>query len=179
MKLLRYCAMIVMLTCMTTGVMGQSAPADRASGQEQNELKGIREALDRLVALHRADEQYREVDLVLKRIDLWVRRLAPLEQRLVSAEAQIRSDEENLQALERMHEQNQSMLDEEIREGTDTRRSGTRRMLEDIERSRIGVEESMRAARLRVQEHENELARGQKQIAILDESLLELLESDR
>ena len=51
-------------------------------------------------------------------------------------------------------------------------------MLEDIERSRIGGVERMEPRRLRLQELENELSRGRRQISILDEKLLELLESE-
>ncbi len=180
MKPLRHCVVAIVIVSATVfaSVAEQPTPAEPLPANVGQELRGIRQALDQLVRLQQMDDQLRRVDQVLQRIQLWVNRLAPLEQKLSSTEAEIRKAEEGLEALERMREQHQDRLKEEIRDGVDAPRSETRRMLEDIERSRIGGEERMEPRRLRLQELENELSRGRRQISILDEKLLELLESE-
>jgi len=179
MKLLRYCAIVSVLTWVAAGVFAQKPPEDSVSAQVGQELRGIREALEQLVELHKSDRHYRDVDLLLKRIDTAVRRLAPLEQKLAGAREALRKVEKSLEAVNRMQEQHESYLQEQIREGSDTPRSETRVMLKDIERSRIGYEKTIEATRLRTQEHENELALELKQIDRLDDRLLDLLESER
>jgi chromosome segregation ATPase len=177
MKLIRYCAIVTVLTWVAAGVFSQTPPEDSVSAHVGQELTGIREALEQLVELRTSDRHYRDVELILKRIDTAVRRLAPLEQRLATAQEVLRRVEKSLQALERMQEQHASYLQEQIREGSDTPRSETRVMLKDIERSRIGYEENIEATRLRIQEYENELALKLKQIDMLDERLLDLLDA--
>ena len=179
MKLLRYCTIVTVLTWMAAGIFGQTPPEDSESAQVGRELRGIREALEQLVKLQNSDKHYRDVELILKRIDTAVRRLAPLEQKLAGAEEALRRTEKSLQAVSRMKEQHDGYLQEQIREGSDTPRSETRVMLKDIERSRTGYEENIEASRLRIQDYENELALKLKQIDMLDERLLDLLESER
>ena len=80
--------------------------------------------------------------------------------------------------VDRMQEQHEGYLRDQIREGSDTPRSETRVMLKDIERSRIGYEKNIEDTSLRIQEYENELALELKQIDLLDDRLLDLLESE-
>ena len=124
-------------------------------------------------------ERHQQVDLVLKRIELRERRIEPLERRLRSAESEIEGIEEQLKTLERMREQQEELLDDEIREGADVQRSGTRDMLDDIKRSQVGAEERLESVRMRMQQYENDLSAGRREIEILDEMLMELLEDER
>ncbi len=100
----------------------------------------------------------------------------PLEAKLVSVEEKIEKDEGNLQALARMKEQQETYLQEQIKEGVDSPRSETRTALKDIERSVKGFEERTKARLLRKQEIENDLAMRRKDTEILDELLMEMLE---
>lgn len=177
MKPIRFLAILITAGVVIT-TLGQSSATEPSSAVIGEELRGIREALDRLVALQRRSEGYQETELILKRLDLWVRRLEPLERMLSSAEAELRAGEEQLQMLERMRAEQEKLLEEEIRQGVDLPRSEARRELQDIERSRVGVEERTKATRMRMQQYENDLAAGQKKIAILDDRLLQLLGSD-
>lgn len=181
MNLMRHRALA---TVISIAAVIASAPArahspESASESGVGELRGIRQALEQLAELHKSDGPYRDMDLLLKRIDTAVRRLAPLEQKLAASEEVLRRVEKSLQALDRMQEQHDSYLQEQIREGSDTPRSETRVMLKDIERSRLGYEETIEATRLQIQEYENELALKLKQIDSLDERLLDLLDSER
>jgi len=160
-------------------VAGQAPATDAPSGLLSEDVQGIRRALDRLVVLLEITQRHQEVDLVLKRIELRERRMEPLERRLRSAENEIEGIEEQLQALERMREQQEEALDEEIREGVDVPRSETRRLLDDIERSEAGAAERLESVRMRVQQYENDLAHGRREIEILDDMLMDLLEDDR
>ncbi len=78
--------------------------------------------------------------------------------------------------LARMKEQQETYLQEQIKEGVDKPRSETRIMLKDIERSAEFREEGKKARLLRKQEIENDLAMGRKDTEILDELLMEMLE---
>ncbi len=176
MKPLLFGAILALLTVTSGPVAAQPASTDLASAQLVEEMKGIRLALDRLVAFRQSNDKYQRVELVMKRIELAVKRLAPLEAKLVSVEEKIEKYDGNLQALARMKEQQKTYLQEQIKEGVDSPRSETRIALKDIERSVDGNEKRIEAARLRVQEIENELARGRRETEILDEMLMELLE---
>lgn len=160
-------------------VAAQSAATDYAPGDLSKDVQGIRQALDRLVVMLEITQRHQEIDLVLKRIELRERRMEPLERRLRSVENEIKDFEEHLKTLDRMQEQHEDILDEEIREGADAQRSETRRMLDDIKRTRVGAEERLESARMRMQQHENDLAHSRREIEILDEMLMELLEDDR
>jgi predicted nucleic acid-binding Zn-ribbon protein len=159
--------------------VGQPVATGRVDGQLAEDVQGIRRTLDRLVGLLETARHHRQVDLLLKRIELRERRLEPLEGRLSSAEAELQRTEEYLQTLERMRDQHEELLNQEIRDGADAPRSDTRRTLEEIRRSWTGAEERLEAARMRVQRYENELTDGRRDIEILDEMLLELLEAER
>jgi flagellar biosynthesis chaperone FliJ len=172
-------AILAALILSALPVAGQSATTDDAPGKLAEDVKGIRQALDRLVALVEITQRGQQVDLVLKRIELRERRMEPLERRLRSAEREIEEFEEQLKMLERMQEQHEDVLHEEIRDGVDTARSDTRRMLDDIKRSQVGAAERLESVRMRMQQHENDLAAGRREIEILDEMLMELLEDER
>ncbi len=169
-------AILVLLTVTIGPVAAQPASTDLVSAQLAEEMKGIRQALDRLVAFRESTDYYQRVELVMKRIELSERRLMPLEAKLVTVEAAIEKDEGNLQALARMKEQQETFLKEQISEGVDKPRSETRIMLKDIERSVEGFEEKKKDRLLRKQEIENDLAMGRKDTEILDELLMEMLE---
>ena len=181
MKPMRYGAVVVAvaIAAIIPLAIGQPRSSETISEFEGEELNGIRLALEQLVELYKNERSFRDVELILKRIDTAVSRLAPLERKLAVAEEVVRKAEKNNQTLERMKEQQEGYLEEQIREGTDMPRSETRVMLKDIERSREGNEETIEDTRLRVQEYENELAMKLKQIESLDEMLLDLLDSER
>jgi len=164
------------LILWATPAAAQAAPTDYEAAQLADDVRGIRQALDRLVALTEIGQQHRKIDLVLKRIELRERRLEPLQRRLASAEAEVDRKEEQLKVLARMLEQHEEALDAEIRDGRDDAHSETRRTIEDIKRSQIGATERLETAQLRVQLYENDLAIGQREIEILDGTLAELLE---
>jgi chromosome segregation ATPase len=176
MKLLRLGAIFVLVALAVAPVAGQPASTDLISPQLAEDLKGIRSALDRLVALHEVDQRHREVELLLKRIGLRERRLEPLQTRLQYAEVEVRNHEDQLKTLEKMREQHEDLLKEEIKDGTDTPRSETRRMLEDLQRTRKSVSERVEAAEIRLRQLQDEIAEEQEEIEILDEMLTELLE---
>jgi hypothetical protein len=178
MRTVRYCVVVTVLIAAGVGVVTYSAPEDPAAARVGQELRGIREALEQLVVLQQVSERQRETELVLMQIDLAVRRIAPLEREVAGAKEELRAAEENLQALDRMEEQHEAYLQQQIREGTDTPRSETRMMLESIERTRTGREETMEDTGLRIQLLENELAAKRRRIEILDDRLLDLLESE-
>ena len=67
-------------------------------------------------------------------------------------------------------------LQQEIQDGTDSPHSGTRNTLEDIERTQITAEERLERARMQVQLLENELASGRRDLEVLDDMLMDLLE---
>jgi hypothetical protein len=161
---------------VSLSVASGPAAAQTASTQLVEEMKGIRLALDRLVALQQSNDRYRRVDLIMKRIELAAKRLAPVEAKLVRVERMIEEYDGSLQALARMNEQQENYLHDEIKEGVDSPRSETRIALEDIERSIDGLEASTEAKLLLKQELENELAAEQREIDILDEMLMELVE---
>ncbi len=176
MKLLLPGVILALLTVTSGPVAAQPASTDLASAQLVEEMKGIRQALDRLVAFRQSTDYYQRVELVMKRIELSERRLAPLAAKLVTIDARIDKDDANLQQLARMKEQQETYLQEQIKEGVDKPRSETRIMLKDIERSAEFREEGKKARLLRKQEIENDLAMGRKETEILDELLMELLE---
>ena len=176
MKPLLFGAILALLTVTSGPVAAQPASTDLASAQLVEEMKGIRLALDRLVAFRQSNDKYQRIDLIMKRIELSERRLMPLEAKLVTVEAAIEKDEGNLQALARMKEQQETYLKEQISEGVDKPRSETRIMLKGIERSVEGFEEKKKDRLLRKQEIENDLAMGRKDTEILDELLMEMLE---
>jgi flagellar biosynthesis chaperone FliJ len=167
------------LILSTPPVAGQSPATDYASTELSQDVEGIRQALDRLVVLLEITQRHQRIDLVLKRIELRERRMEPLERRLRSTEKEIEEFEEHLKALERMREQHEDALRDEIRDGVDAERSETRRMLDDIERTQVGAAERLESARMRMQQHENDLSAGRRDIEILDEMLMELLDDDR
>jgi len=172
-------ALLVVLILSALPAAGQSGSTDEIVAQLSDDVEGIRRALDRMVGLMETVRSQRDVDLLIKRIELHERRLAPLQSRLRSAESEINGNEEHLKHLELMQEQHEEILNEEIREGTDTPRSETRRVLDDIARDRAAAEERLELVRMRAQQYENDLARGRKEIEILDETLIELLQTER
>ena len=175
--------MRIMLVSATLAVwLLASVPANGQTSPETagvtEELEGIRRALDRLVSLQESASRYQAVDLVLKRIELKMRSLEPLERRLRGAENDVENAEEHLKQLARMLEQNEDVLQQEVQDGTDARRSETRRMLDDIRRTQRGAEERLDLAYQATQRFENELADGRRELEILDDRLDELVEGD-
>ena len=171
-------ALLVVLILSAFPASAQTGSTEQAT-ELSDEMRGIRRALDRMVGLLETLHQQQDVDLLLKRIELHERRLEPLERRLRSAESEIQGSEEHLKHLELMREQHEEILNAEIREGADTPRSETRRMLDDLARPREAAEERQESARMRAQEYQNDLARGREEIEILDEVRIELLQAER
>jgi hypothetical protein len=61
----------------------------------------------------------------------------------------------------------------------DSPRSDTRRMLEDIRRLQITTEERLERARMQLQLLENELSSGRRDLEVLDDMLMDLLEEEQ
>lgn len=156
--------------------LSQPAGSDPASERMSQEIVAIRQALDRLVVLLESRQRHQDVDLLLKRIELRERRMEPMERKLRAAENEITGIERQLQNLDQMQEQHEAYREAEIRDGVDS--SETRRILDDINRSRQSAEERMQSVRMRAQIVENDLASGRRELEILDEMLEELIESE-
>ena len=176
MKPLLVGATVTLLTLAVAPAAGQPASTDVVSARLAEDLKGIRQALDRLVVLHETDHHNWHVDLMFKRIELREHRLEPVERRLRAAESSRDRLQESLDSLEKMREQHEQRLKNEIKDGVDLPRSETRRMLDDIKRSRDSQLDRLKTTHARVQQLEDEVLSGQDEIEILEEQLTELLE---
>ena len=141
-------ALFAVLSLTASPLPAESPPP---GGVLAEEVRGIRQSLDRLTRMLEQMQFRHEVDLMFKRIELRERRLAPLERRLRSIENDVRSHEDQLKSLGFIEEQHDTALQQEIQDGTDSPRSDTRRMLEDIRRSQITTEERLERARTRLQ----------------------------
>jgi hypothetical protein len=161
------------------GAVGASpAPAQSESVDLADDLRGIRVALERLVALEEIGRRHGEVEILLRRIEMRERRMEPLQRRLASAENEIDDLTENVRTLETMMEQFDTRLQEEIKEGADLPRSETRTMLEDIERTIRSNTERIDEVTLRARLLEVEIAESTDEIEVLDDRLMDLLEAD-
>jgi len=177
MYLIRAFAVAATILLLSTAAVAQSA-TDAPSTQVAADVHGIHQALNRLVVLLEEVRQQRHVELLLKRIELKERRLAPLENRLRSAEGDVVGLEDELKHIEVMRTQTEQQIDDEIRTGKDDPQSGSRRMLDEVERMVESLNARLDEARLRVRQAEDDLLDGREEIEILDEMLMELLESD-
>jgi chromosome segregation ATPase len=169
---------VVALLLAPAVALGQPAAADAGARALADDVGGIRRALEQLVALQETAEHFREVDVLLRRIELLERRLEPVERQLQGAERTVRGMEDDLATLQKMREQNEDALDEEIKAGVDTPRSGTRNMLTDIERTLETREEQIKEARARARRFDDDLAERREEIEVLDDMLMELLEAE-
>ena len=168
---------LVVLVLGTPLVHAQSDGSAVETPTLTEDVAGIHQALDRLVNLLERVQRNQRVDLLLKRIELRERRTAPLERRLTGAQAEMEGIEAEQVHMESMKEQQEQELDEIIREGKQTD-DGVRRMLREIELMQTAMEARLLDAQARVRRFEDELAEGREEIEILDEILLELLDSD-
>ena len=139
-------------------------------------LAGIQQSLDRLVELFEAQLAYQRVDLLLKRIQLKERRLEPAERRLRGAQANLEGREAEVKRMKAMLVEQQSVLDDEIREGIDLPGSQTRQIISTLERAILTEGAQLDDERMRVRRIEDELAEQREEIEILDDLLLEMLE---
>ena len=138
------------------------------------DVAGIRQALDRLVGLLETTQHHQRVDLLLKRIELRERRLDPLERRLRSAQSEVEGLADELVHLGAMKKQEEEELDDLLRSREID--EGDRRELKEIERAEVGLQARLDEAQIRARKYEDELADGREEIEILDEMLLELLD---
>jgi hypothetical protein len=169
-------AVVVLFAVLSLTASPLTAESPPSGADLAEEVRGIRRSLDRLTQMLEQMQLNHEVDLMFKRIEMRERRLAPLERRLRSAENDARSHEDQLKSLERIKEQQEEALQQEIQDGKDSPQSGTRNMLEDIQRSQITAEERLERAQMQVQLLENELASGRRDLEVLDDMLIDLLE---
>ncbi len=168
---------LVVLALGMPVVHAQSEMSEVEAPALVGDVAGIRQALDRLVDLLETVQRNQRVDLLLKRIELRERRSAPLERRLAGAQADVEGIEAEQVRMESMREQQERELDEIMRQGQETD-DGVRRMLREVERMQTAMEARLLDAQSRVRRFEDELADGREEIEILDELLLELLDSD-
>jgi len=166
------------LLLLTAGaVLGQSSV--EKPGLLAAEMRGVREALDRLVALHEGERHDRQIDLVLKRIEVGVARLAPVERMVVTTEGSIERLERSLTNLDRMEAQAHERVELDKKDGVDDPRSEARMQIKDIRRSRLTQQERLEAQQSKLQQLENDLLDDRRTIEMLDDLLLELLEEGR
>ena len=168
---------LVLLALGMPVVHAQSEMSEAEAPALIEDVAGIRQALDRLVDLLETVQRNQRVDLLLKRIELRERRLSPLERRLAGAQGDMDGIEAEQVHMESMREQQERELDEIVREGKETD-EGIRRMLREVELMQTAMEARLFDAQARVRRFEDELAEGREEIEILDEILLELLDSD-
>ena len=128
----------IVLAAMVLATAWTLTPAqhdqDAAGGSAAPEMAGIQRSLDRLVELFEAHLEHQRADLLLKRIQLKERRLEPAEQRLRDAESRLEGRESEVKRMTQILEEQQSVLEDEIREGIDQPASDTRRMIANLER---------------------------------------------
>ena len=120
--------------------------------------------------------EHQRVDLLLKRIQLKERRIAPAERRLRDAETSLLGREAGIKRMRTMLAEHQTLLDDEIRDGTDQPGSGTRRMIAEFERAVRTEDAQLDDARMRVRRLEDDLVDQREEIEILDDVLMEMLE---
>jgi len=141
-----------------------------------DEVAGINQSLERLVALLETSIHNQQADLLLKRIDLRERRLAPAERSLRSARDGLVDGETELSHLHEMLERERADLQRQIREGSDLPGSPTRGLIAELE-SVLRTQEQRRESMIqRTRDLEDELAEGRERIEVLEEMLQELLE---
>lgn len=169
--------MRVPVLALTCALLPAAFPA-AAQSESAEDLRGIRLALERLVALQEADRRQTEIEILFKRIELHERRIEPLQNKLNAAEREIDDLEQNRRSLERMLEQHEERLREEIKDGVDVPRSETRMMLEDIERTLSTQGERLEERTLRARMLETDLAAASRAIERLDARLADRLDED-
>jgi hypothetical protein len=143
------------------------------------DLRGIHQALDRLVELLESTERRQRVDLLLKRMEMRERRQAPLESRLRTAENEVNGLQDELKHLDAMWEQQEAHYERAIDEGEEVSPADRRRMKDEFEAMKAAIAARAEEARLRLQRAEDDLYDGRKELEILDEQLLELLDEER
>jgi len=153
-----------------------AAPPPATSSAVVDELAGIHQALERLVGLLEQVRQHQEVELLIRRIELRERRLTPLENRVESAESAVQGLTAEIKRLRDMLSHEEDLLQEEIRAGTDTPDSDTRRMIGELRRVLDTQTSMLELESLRLRQLEDQLADGREEVEILDEMLLEMLE---
>ncbi len=163
--------------------LAAAAPALPAEGPgEVGDAAGLVEqvaqlnrSMQRLVHLLERQQEHRELDLVLKRIELHERRLAPLEAELLRAQGLLQSTRTEGVRVQGMIEESEEQLRAEIRDGTDVPGSGTRRMIDEIERAVGSLGLRTDQYERTVRRLEDDLADGRRQVEILDEVMEQLL----
>jgi chromosome segregation ATPase len=140
------------------------------------EVAGLNRSLDRMAGMLETLIGNQHVEILLKRIELKERRLEPLESELLRAERAQTDLEARVKRMQEELEQTEDAIADEVRAGSDTPDSESRRMKMQIERV-LEVESSrVDDMRRRAQQLENQLASGRDEILILDEQLQELLQ---
>ncbi len=168
---------LVVLALGMPAVHAQSEVPEVETPALAENVAGIRQALDRLVELLETVQRNQRVDLLLKRIELRERRLAPLQKRLAAAQGDVEGSQAERVRMRAMKEQQERQIDESARAGSETD-DIARLMLQEIEQVEAAMEARLEDAEARVRRFEDELAEGREEVEILDEILLELLDSD-
>ena len=177
------CRILAVVVC---GLLVAAASASVARAQEGaagapgasllDEIAGLNRSLDRLVTLLEGVLQNQKVDLLLKRIELRERRIAPMESRLRGLEADLTDGEGETRRLEAMKDREEESLREALRTGVEQDIENLREMIRQIDMGLAHHADRMQDARRRINETENDLASSRREIAILDDMLLELIE---
>lgn len=162
---------LVVLTIAAT-----PARAQDASGQLAENIAGINRSLERMVAMLETLIDNQRVDILLKRIELKERRLEPLESELRRTERAITDVEARIKRLNEEKEELDDAIADDVRAGTDSEDSESRRMKMQLERVIETENARTEDMRRQVNRLEDQLADGREELAILDEQLQALLE---
>jgi chromosome segregation ATPase len=140
------------------------------------EVAGLRGSVDQLVTLLERHMKYQKTELILKRLDLKERQLQPLERELRATRDDLEYRNEELDELGMYLAQVESEIEEEIRVGTDSPDSHSRRAREEVEERRKNLEERIVDLERRILDLEGEVAFRQREIDDLEDILEDYLE---
>jgi chromosome segregation ATPase len=172
----RFGAIALIVTMAWTLASAQQRGPGAEPTSAGQDLAGIQRSLDRLVELLEVHLEHQRVDLLLKRIQLKERRLEPSERRLRDAEGELEGLQSEIAQMKRMLEEQQEVVDDMIRDGSDQPDSDERRMIADIERAIRSLEAQADERQVRLRRIEDDLAAQREEIEILDDMLLEMLD---
>lgn len=167
--------LVIALVCGSAGG-GVGAQEEIERDVLARELAGIRDSLDRLVALVETQVRQQSIELVIRRITLRERRIEPLERRMRDAEEELRARQQDLERIRAMIAEQEAEVDRAVTAGDGQAEADARRMLREIETVVRREEPLLDAATVRVRDLEDRIAEEREEIEILDEMLMERLE---
>jgi chromosome segregation ATPase len=162
------------------GVVWGALPAlsqqPAAAEELARQMAGVNRSLTEISSTLQSLLRNQRIDLQLRRIELTERRLAPARSQLRSLASRQKNDEEELATLQKMLEQVGDQIAQSVAEGREADVENEREMQGHLQFELERIEERIEATRLERIELENDLARRERTIGILEEQLDELLE---